>query len=111
MTSPGIGYTCGKVRITMLRKKAAVAALAALAQEVRLDIVRALVRSGDTPISAGALAEAVGTSPSNLSFHLKELESAGLIQSERQSRSILYRINPENMDALMAFLRDHCCAK
>ena len=64
-------------------ERQAVNAFAALAQETRLRIVRLLGQAGPDGMAAGSVAEAVGASPSNMSFHLKELERAGLVQSRR----------------------------
>ncbi len=85
-------------------------AFAALSQATRLEIVGLLVRAGPCGLSAGALAEAVKASPSNVSFHLKELDRAGLIKARRESRSIIYNANYEGLSALIAFLMRDCCA-
>ena len=66
----------------------AVVLFAALAQESRLRAVRALVQAGPEGLSAGRLAETLGVSPSNLSFHLKELERAGLVTAQRRGTSM-----------------------
>ena len=66
----------------------AVPLLAALAQETRLEIFRALVRAGRDGLAAGAIAQAVGAPASTLSFHLKELSTAGLISSRQDGRFI-----------------------
>lgn len=87
----------------------AVAALGALAQEHRLSLFRLLVRAGPEGIAAGAIASALGIPASSLSFHLSQLQHAGLIRSERRSRSILYRADVEALRALMLFLAKDCC--
>ncbi len=74
----------------MMDERQAVAAFAALGQEHRLRIVRHLVTAGPDGMPAGMLAEAVGVSGTNLSFHLKELSHAGLVTSRREGRSIIY---------------------
>lgn len=84
-------------------------ALSALSQETRLRIVRLLVRRGDEGLSAGAIAEAVGVSASNISFHLGLLERAGLVASRREGRSILYRAQVGGIAALARFLLEDCC--
>ena len=59
----------------------AAAKLAALAQPTRLDIFRALVVAGAPGLPAGALAEQLGVAPPVLSFHLKVLRFAELVDS------------------------------
>jgi len=83
---------------------------AALSQETRLAIVRLLVRAGPDGLAAGAVAAAVDASPSNVSFHLKDLEHAGLIAARRESRSIIYAADYETLRGLIAFLMKDCCA-
>lgn len=84
--------------------------LAALAQPTRLDVFRALVVAGPAGLSAGALAEEVGVAPSVLSFHLKELRFAQLVDTESQGRFVIYRARFDTMNALLQFLTDNCCA-
>ncbi len=86
-----------------------VRALAALAQAQRLRAFRALVVAGPDGLTPGAMAEALGTAPSALSFHLKELAHAGLVSSEPRGRNLIYRARFERMDALLAYLTEHCC--
>jgi DNA-binding transcriptional ArsR family regulator len=84
-------------------------ALAALAQPVRLQIFRALVVAGPQGLTPGALTEQLGTPPSSLSFHLKELANAGLVSQERASRNLIYRAAFGRMNALLQYLTDNCC--
>src|ERR1700712_4002517 len=93
----------------MMDERQALAAFAALAQENRLRMVRVLVTAGPNGLSAGALAKAVGVSTSNLSFHLKELEHAGLLQSRREGRSIIYSATYPALSNLIEFLMKDCC--
>ena len=90
-------------------ERQALAALAALGQEHRLRIVRALVASGPDGLAAGVLAGEVGVSVTNLSFHLKELSHAGLIRSRRDGRSIIYSAAYPALSGLIAFLMKDCC--
>ena len=83
---------------------------AALSQETRLAIVRLLVRAGPDGLAAGAVAAAVDASPSNVSFHLKDLEHAGLIAARRESRSIICTASYDTLRDLVAFLMKDCCA-
>ena len=87
----------------------ALAAFAALAQEHRLRLVRALVRAGPEGLASGTLAEAVGVSAATVSHHLKELSRAGLVSSRRDGRSILYSAAYPVLADLIAFLMRDCC--
>ena len=87
----------------------ALIALAALAQETRLEVFRLLVRAGPAGLSAGAVAERIGVQPATLSFHLRELERAGLLTARRESRQIFYAPDFRGMRGLLAFLTDDCC--
>ncbi|BCH67030.1 transcriptional regulator [Agrobacterium vitis] len=91
-------------------QKQALSAFAALSQETRLLIVRMLVVAGPDGMAAGALAEKIDVSPSNISFHLKELEHSGLIAAQRQSRSIIYTANYAALGGLVRFLMEDCCS-
>jgi DNA-binding transcriptional ArsR family regulator len=82
----------------------------ALSQETRLKIVRMLVVAGPDGMAAGAVAEAAGVSPSNVSFHLKELERVGLVTATRESRSIIYTAAYDHLADLIRFLMEDCCA-
>jgi DNA-binding transcriptional ArsR family regulator len=88
----------------------AVSALSALAQEHRLALFRLLVQSGEGGMPAGAIAEALGVPNSSLSFHLAQLHKAGLVQQERQHRSIIYRADYAAMNDLVGYLMENCCA-
>lgn len=87
----------------------AVSALGALAQPARLRIFRLLVRSGDDGMCAGDLAKRLRLPKPTLSFHLKELNNAGLIDASRDGRSIIYRLRKEGIQRLMHFLTEDCC--
>jgi DNA-binding transcriptional ArsR family regulator len=86
-----------------------VRSLAALAQPVRLQVFRALVVRGKDGLTPGTIAEALDIPPNTLSFHLKELTSAGLVTQERSSRHIIYRAAYAHMNALLGYLTDNCC--
>ncbi len=90
-------------------ERSAVLALSALAHEQRLGIFRLLVREGPSGLPATAIAEAVGSSPTAASFHLKELDRAGLIHATRDGRYIRYAIHVEGMRRLLTYLTDDCC--
>ncbi len=86
----------------------AVTALAALAQPSRLEVFRLLVKSS-TRLCAGEIAKALQVPKPTLSFHLKELTHAGLLEAERDGRSIYYQIRSDGMRDLMDFLTEDCC--
>ena len=92
-----------------MNKKQAVSSLSALAHEQRLGIFRLLVRRGATGLPAGEIAAAVRASPTAASFHLKELERAGLIRSTRQGRSIVYALHVDAVRRLLTYLTEDCC--
>ena len=86
-----------------------VRALAALAQAQRLRTFKTLVTAGPPGATPGAIALAIGTSGSALSFHLKELVYAGLATCEPRGRNLIYRANFDQMARLMGYLIEHCC--
>jgi DNA-binding transcriptional ArsR family regulator len=93
-----------------MKQSQALLSFAALSQDTRLEILRRLVRAGPDGMPAGAVADAVGVSPSNLSFHLKELERAGLVSARREARSIIYSADYTALRGLVQFLTEDCCA-
>jgi len=94
-----------------MEAKNALLALAALSQETRLAIHRLLVEAGPTGLSVGEIGAAVKAAPATLSFHLKELVNAGLAISRQEGRYIYYSANYEQMNALLGFLTENCCAR
>lgn len=93
-----------------MKIETAVVALAALAQETRLSIFRLLVQAGKEGVAAGVLGEELVIPPATLSFHLKALSHAGLIKSRTDGRFVIYSANYGEMDKLIAYLTEHCCA-
>lgn len=87
----------------------AVAILGSLAQPTRLMIFRLLVMTADFGICAGDIAKRLEISKTVLSFHLKELVHVGLIESEREGRSIVYKLRAERVREVMSFLTADCC--
>jgi DNA-binding transcriptional ArsR family regulator len=85
-------------------------ALSALAQETRLDVFRLLVRTEPQGVAAGELARQLSVPHNTMSSHLGILARAGLIRSERQSRSIIYRADFDQLRAVMTYLLRDCCA-
>lgn len=92
-----------------MNEQAAVAALAALAQEARLRVFRALVGAGPEGMTPSALAAMLDIPGSTLSFHLKELVHADLVTVERDGRNLHYRPALAQMNDLLAYLTAHCC--
>ena len=89
--------------------KTAVTALTALAQESRLRIFRLLVQAGETGLAAGEIGEELDIPAATLTFHLKELSHAGLIDSQREGRSIRYALRIEGIRDLLNYLLHDCC--
>lgn len=87
----------------------AVTALAALAHLQRLRIFRLLVTKGPNGLAASEIAEAVEASPTGASFHLKELDRAGLIHATRDGRYVRYAVSVEGMRGLLTYLTEDCC--
>jgi len=87
----------------------AVAAFAAMAQETRLRIVRLLVEAGPDGLPAGTIGAVVGAASSRLTFHLHQLERAGLVASRRDGRSVIYSADVAALGALVEFLLHDCC--
>ena len=88
---------------------AAITAFGALAQDTRLAIYRLLVEAGAAGLSAGAIAGALDVAAPTLSFHLAQLRGAGLITQTRASRSLIYAVDIDRMNALIGYLTDSCC--
>jgi ArsR family transcriptional regulator len=87
----------------------AVESLSALAHEGRLKVFRMLVTAGPDGLAAGEIARRLGTPPNTLSANLTLLTHAGLAQSRRDGRSIIYSARFDRMGELMAFLAEDCC--
>ena len=92
-----------------MNTKEAVTSLAALAHPQRLAIFRLLVREGPSGLPAGEIAEAVGAPPTAASFHLKELDRAGLLTSTRIGRYVRYAVHFDGMRKLLTYLTEDCC--
>lgn len=92
-----------------MEKENAIAALAALAQDTRLDIFRLLVQAGQDGVAAGRLGEQLGLPSATLSFHLNQLRHAGLVTFRRESRSLIYAAEYAAMNSLLSYLTENCC--
>lgn len=93
----------------MMDQQQALSSFAALAQETRLAIVRALVVAGPEGLAAGVIAERMGVSATNVSFHLKELERSGLISQRRDPLDHLQR-QLRRACGSRQILTEDCCA-
>jgi ArsR family transcriptional regulator len=87
----------------------AVAALAALAQDNRLDVFRLLVQAGPDGLAAGNIAAELKLAPNTLTFHFDRLRQAGLVNVRRDGRSMIYSANYDGMNSLIGYLTDNCC--
>jgi|SRR6516162_2050426 DNA-binding transcriptional ArsR family regulator len=92
-----------------MEKEQAIAALAALAQENRLDAFRLLVQAGPEGMAAGEVAAALNVPANTLSFHFDRLRNAGLVKVQRRGRSLIYSAKYETMNALLGYLTENCC--
>jgi DNA-binding transcriptional ArsR family regulator len=90
-------------------KKLALAALAALGQEARLDIFRLLVKAGGKGVPAGEIASQLGAVQNTTSAHLKILNHAGLVRAERDGRIVRYAADMTGFRDLLAYLMEDCC--
>ncbi len=97
-------------QIATMKAESAVEALSALAQESRLAVFRLLVQAGHEGISAGTLGEKLGVPPATMSFHLKTLSHAKLVKSRTEGRFVIYSANYPEMDKLVNYLTENCCA-
>jgi len=92
-----------------MEKTAAIAALAALAHESRLDVFRLLVQTGRDGLAAGVIGERLNVPAATLSFHLSHLKHAGLVTARREGRSLIYAAEYAAMTELLGYLTENCC--
>ena len=92
-----------------MEKSDAVTALAALAQDNRLDIYRLLVKAGPDGLPAGSVATELELAPNTLTFHFDRLRQAGLVTVRRAGRSMIYAARCDRMNALLSYLTENCC--
>lgn len=92
-----------------MKKPDVLAALAALAQENRLDVFRLLVEAGPDGKPAGSVAAALKLAPNTLTFHFDRLREAGLVTVRRAGRSMIYAARFDRMNALLGYLTENCC--
>src|SRR4029077_13037429 len=92
-----------------MEKTIAVTALAALAQDNRLDVFRLLVQAGPNGMPAGYVARTLKLAPNTLTFHFDRLREAGLVTVRRDGRSMIYAAQFDVMNALLGYLTENCC--
>jgi ArsR family transcriptional regulator, arsenate/arsenite/antimonite-responsive transcriptional repressor len=83
---------------------------AAMGSEARLDVLRTLVRAGESGLTVGEVQERTGIAPSTLAHHLKFLTAGGLITQQKVGRTVLNRADYDRLHALSDFILDQCCA-
>jgi ArsR family transcriptional regulator len=91
--------------------KDAIPLFAALSQATRLQAFRLLVQAGHSGLPAGELSARLGTPHNTMSFHLNHLSNAGIIQSRREGRSIIYSANFDLVHSLISFMVQDCCSE
>lgn len=94
-----------------MESNAVVRALGALANEHRLKVFRMLVQAGPQGLSAGTMSGELALPASSLSFHLKDLLNAELLQARHEGRQVIYSVRFATMNGLVAFLTENCCAR
>jgi len=92
-----------------MREEQAIDALLGMAHVHRMRIFKLLIRRGASGLAAGEIAEQVRISRSNLSFHLAQMERAGLLRSWRRHRNVFYAVDLDGMRRLMTYLTEDCC--
>src|ERR1700732_1377694 len=92
-----------------MKKSDALAALAALAQDNRLDVFRLLVEAGRDGLAAGRVADVLDLAPNTRTFHFDRLRDAGLVTVRREGRSMIYAAQYDTMNALLDYLTENCC--
>jgi DNA-binding transcriptional ArsR family regulator len=92
-----------------MKSNQVIAALGALAHEHRLAVYRLLVARGPEGLAAGGIADRVGLVPSSLTFHLQNLQRAGLITQRREGRQLIYSTDFGVMNAVVTYLTENCC--
>lgn len=92
-----------------MKQGKALSALQALANEDRLALVRLLVPHGADGLAAGEIARQLGLSASRLSFHLSQMEQAGLVTARKVARNVIYAIDAGGLGETIAFLLNDCC--
>jgi len=87
----------------------AAAILAQLGNRHRLEILRLLVRAGHEGLIVGEIQEHLGIPASTLAFHLRGLVQEGLVEQNKESRSVRCRAAYRTLEAALAFVKEACC--
>jgi DNA-binding transcriptional ArsR family regulator len=93
-----------------MERSKVLAALSALAHETRLDLIRLLMPLGTAGMPAGQIAQALGLAAPRLSFHLSALEQAGLLQSRKVARNVIYSVDAGGIGKTISYLLNDCCS-
>jgi len=93
-----------------VKKSSATQVFESLSSGIRLDVYRLLVKRGSAGMVAGQIASELDLPPTNMSFHLKAMTQAGLLQVQQEGRFQRYRANFDLMRDLIAYLTEQCCA-
>lgn len=93
----------------MTDRSKVLAALCALSNETRLDLVRLLMPSGAEGMAAGQIGQALGMTASRLSFHLSAMEQAGLIRARKSARNVIYSVDAGGLGRTISYLLNDCC--
>jgi DNA-binding transcriptional ArsR family regulator len=96
---------------TIMELETAALQLEALGNPTRLEIFRNLMKTGPQGSSVGAIRESLDIPGSTLSHHIAKLVSAGLLTQQRDSRTLVCKVENESMDDLMEFLVHNCCTE
>jgi len=92
-----------------MEQRQVIAALAALAHETRLDLIRLLMPAGTAGMPAGQIAQALGLAAPRLSFHLAALEQSGLLRSRKLARNVIYSVDIGGIGRTVSYLLNDCC--
>ena len=93
-----------------MEKEVATQVFESLSSGIRLDVFRMLIKQGPTGMVAGEIATKLGLAPTNLSFHLKAMSHAGLVNSVQEGRFLRYTANIDLIQNLIGYLTDECCS-
>jgi DNA-binding transcriptional ArsR family regulator len=70
-----------------------------------------LVKRGPQGFTPSIIAQKLNVAGPTLSFHLKELQHAGLVEARREGRFLFYSARFDRMKGLVGFLTEECCSQ